>query len=190
MFFICIRNGLQAILEKQRQQLRKRKSPGTRAARRSALVSHHLRSSSEITFDLLPMFVFRESRPLFWPCQHSDQSAGAVLQSAESKQDEVTADQAQKRKRDKVKIGAVLLVIHFSHILFLLKARLSFSDKVFALCRQSECQRALFPPLLFYKAISVSLQALLIVSWIIPLCLLGCFSQGCRDYHGLNYNHI
>lgn len=42
--------------------------------------------------------------------------------------------------------------------------------------------------LLFYKAISASLQASLIMSGIIPLCRLGCSSRGC--HHGLNYSHI
>lgn len=76
MFFICIRNSLHTVFETWRQQLGK-KSPGESQGDPPKIVaaplrSYHLRSSSQITPDLLWVFVFWDpcssacTLPTFW----------------------------------------------------------------------------------------------------------------------------
>lgn len=64
--FICISNGLQSILEKCRQQLGNRANQRGLSVWRSTFWSHHLWSSSEITFDFSADVCFLRYRVSLW----------------------------------------------------------------------------------------------------------------------------
>ena len=216
MFFICIHNGLQAILEKCRQQLGKCVIHRGHRICRSALWSHHLWSSSEITFDLLRVFVFWDSWLLFGRCQLFDLSAGAalLLQSESNLRNEATEHHVWKcedplRKQwdgSRANTSPNSLFTRwfgFWHELCYVKCYSFNKDgKMFEIhpslewysrwCVQCECRRLqrllLSHVFVFVKAVrGKHVQNSLIASPIICLSPLGCLYQGYQVYHGLHY---